>query len=189
MSQAAADVGDRSAGREVVSGHDARDLEACLGGHRHVEQLAEAGIALEEGEEPVQVHLVRGWASRLKGVVEVAQVLRGGRGSVYSDEVAHGVRMVSAEQLRRGSMAEAVLAVREDAVGGEKTEHATQCLGIRAGGRGEFGGRLRRVAERICDPEVGHGGQAVPDHETSERLGQRVEGRLRCRQVFHSSPS
>ena len=78
--------------------------------------------------------------------------------------------MVGAQQLGRGRVGEAVLAAREDAVGGEQAEHAAQRLGIRAGGRGELRGRLRRVAERVGDLEVRHGGQAVPDQEASERL-------------------
>src|SRR5262249_5602429 len=54
VKQDAADVSNRLTGREVVSGGDAGDLQACLGGHRHVEQPAELRLGLEDGEDPFQ---------------------------------------------------------------------------------------------------------------------------------------
>jgi hypothetical protein len=71
--------------------------------------------------------------------------------------------MAGAQQLRRGRVGEAVPAAREDAVGGQQAEHAAQRLGTGAGVGGKLRGRPRRVAERVGDLEVRHGGQAVPD--------------------------
>ena len=78
--------------------------------------------------------------------------------------------MVGAQQLGGRCVGEAVLAAREDAVGGEQAEHAAQRPRIGAGGHGKLRGRPRRVAERVGDLEVRYRGQAVPGHEAAERL-------------------
>jgi hypothetical protein len=183
----AADIGDYLTGGEVVGGGDAGGLQACLGGHRHVEQSAELGIGLQEGEEPARVHLAGGRVSGPERVVEVAQELGDGRACVRRHEVAHGVRMAGAQQLRRGRVGEAAFGAREEAVGGQQAEHAAQRLGTGAGVGGKLRGRPRRVAERVGDLEIGHRDQAVPDQEAPERLHQRVEGRLPCTRLCRAS--
>src|SRR5579863_9596268 len=130
MSAPATDVANGLKGREVVCTKHARDLALRLGGHCEIEDRARFGISFQVSVESAGKDFLRGYLASAHAFLQCSLSIPEGPKSEHSREGTHGVRMIGAQQAGSRRMREQITLRFKNAMGGQETQHAAECIGI-----------------------------------------------------------
>ena len=182
---AAADVGDRAEGREVVRVRDRGRGLRREGRHRPVEQRGARRVLRHLGERiRIRVGPAERRLPRAHAVLEILPAVLDGNAGEEQHGRVHRAGNVGAQQLpeRRGGEP-AVRLLLEDAAARQQAQHAAQRWRVGSAGAREVVVIARAVREQVGDSQRRGEGertrQVVTDRHLVEREARRLLARLR----------